>query len=200
MSLRTWFCVTAALVAAALANPLVEFVSNGGLFGACGCTDRSNVDVLPTISVGLLAGLSYLYLRVQHAFARDARPVSLNLPRLIPAIFALQILVLFTMETLEQIVVRGHALSGTTWLGGPLPISLAVHAATCLIATLLLARVLGAITRTAVRIVGLILRSSVVPARGPRKMFARFRYPASFRRPGPLRCRIGERAPPRLTA
>ncbi len=33
--------------------------------------------------------------------------------------FAVQVAVLYAMETIEQVVVRGHPLGGTLWLGGP---------------------------------------------------------------------------------
>lgn len=208
-SFRVWFCAGVAIVAAALADPLLEFASNAGAYGACDCTDHSNLDVFPALLLVSLLGLRYLYVRVRRQFAgagtAPARapgdlPAAGVLVRLVPAIFALQLLVLYTMETAEQIAVRGHALGGTIWLGAPAPISLAVHAAFCLVATFAGACVVRALTQTAVRIAGFILRAIAQTARRPAGAFARFPYPVPFRRMLPVGCRIGERASPRVAA
>jgi hypothetical protein len=204
-----WFCVGVAVIAAALADPLVEFASNAGAFGPCSCTDHSNADVIPTLIAGLLLAARFLYLRVRQYYAgevrrrpdwlrpmRDALGAAV-LRRLLPAILALQLCVLFAIETTEQLVVRGHLLGGTIWLGAPAPISLAIHALFCIAVTLLAARALRTLTATAVRIVDLILRTIALTARSTSGSFAEFRRPLRFRRLVPVRCRIGERAPPR---
>ena len=210
---RTWFCIVVAVVAAAFADPLVEFASNAGAFGPCNCTDHSNLDVIPALGVGLLFGIALLTLRIRNLLAGwavadpatwlkasgDALRPGL-LARLVPAVFAIQIAVLYAMETAEQFIVVGHALGGTIWLGGPVPISFAVHALIGVIATLVIGRTLCAFTHTAARMVVFLRRSIAVAARGPRQMYAHLRYPAKFRRSAPLVCRIGERAPPLLTA
>jgi hypothetical protein len=208
-SFRVWFCVGVAIVAAAFADPLLEFASNVGVFGACNCTDRSNLDVFPALLLGSLLGVRYLYLRVRRHFVA-AVPKDEVLPsdtlasnvlaRLLPATFALQLLVLFTMETAEQVVVRGHVLGGTIWLGAPPPISLAVHALFCIAATFIGARVLRTLTKSAVRIAGFILRAIAQNARRLHVSFACFTHPVAFRRLVPVGCRIGERAPPRIAA
>jgi hypothetical protein len=208
-SFRVWFALGVAIVAAAVADPLLEFASNAGVFGACNCTDRSNLDVFPALLLGVLFGLRYLHVRVRRnvAAARAENPGLPNrilapnaLVRLLPATFALQLLVLYAMETAEQIAVRGHALGGTIWLGAPPPVSLAVHALFCVVATFAGALVVRALTATAVRIAGIILRAIAHSTAGPRGSFARFTYPVAFRRVVPVGCRIGERAPPRLAA
>lgn len=208
-SFRVWFCVGVAIIAAALADPLLEFASNAGAFGSCNCTDHSNLDVLPALLLGSLFGLRYLYLRVRRHFAAagatDEGPPSGTLAsnvlaRLLPATFALQLLVLFTMETAEQAVVRGQVLGGLIWLGAPAPISLAVHALFCIAVTFIGAFILRTLTTTAVRIAGFILRAIASSARRPHGLFARFPYPVAFRRLVPVGCRIGERAPPRIAA
>lgn len=211
-TLRTWFCVGVAVIAAALADPLVEFASNAGAFGACNCTDRSNADVFPTLLAGLLLAARFLYLRVREhcTGAARSRPSWLRpmsdalrpavLRRLLPAIFALQLGVLFAIETAEQFAVGGHLLGGAIWLGAPAPISLAIHAAFCVAVTFVAARALRALTATAVRIVDLVLRAVALAARAPAGTFASFLRPVPFRRLVPVGCRIGERAPPRFTA
>ena len=209
---RIWFCILVALVAATFADPLVEFASNAGAFGRCDCTDHSNVDIVPALCVGLLLGIALLSLRIRKALvgrsvaapptwrASDEVLRPSLLARLIPAVFAIQLAVLYAMETAEQFIVGGFALGGTIWLGGPVPISLAVHAAFGIIAMFVISRALCTFTQTAVRIAVFLRISTALSARGPRRMFARFRYPAAFRCAAPLVCRIGERAPPLLTA
>lgn len=209
---RTWFCILAALVAAAFADPLVEFASNAGAFGRCDCTDHSNLDVVPALCVGLSLGIALLALRIRKVLAGRAvaAPASRRAPdevllpsllaRLVPVVFAIQLAVLYAMETAEQFLVGGDALGGTIWLGGPLPISLAVHAAFAILATFAIGRALCTFTQTALRIAVFLRLSTTMSARGPRRMFAQFRYPAAFCRTAPLVCRIGERAPPLLTA
>jgi len=77
---------------------------------------------------------------------------------------------------------------------------LAVHALFCIALTFIGARVLRALTTTAVRIAGFILRAIAHNARRPHGSFSRFPYPVAFRRLVPVGCRIGERAPPRIAA
>jgi hypothetical protein len=196
---RTWFCILVAVVAAAFADPLVEFASNAGAFGRCDCTDHSNLDVLPALAAGILLGIALLSLRIRNVLAGQP-VVAPAVRRIVPAVFAIQIAVLYAMETAEQFVVDGHVLGGSIWLGGPLPISLAIHAAFGIVATYAIGRALRAFTQTAVQIVVLLRLSKAIAARAPRRMIERFPYPASFRRTTPLLCRIGERAPPLFTA
>lgn len=200
------FCIVVAIGAAALADPLVEFLSNAGLFGRCNCTDHSNLDVIPALCVGLALGAGLLALRVRYLLARGAIAAPATwlasgaierpgvLVRCLPAIVAIQLVALYAMETAEQVIVTGHSLGGTIWLGGPIAISLGIHAASAIVATFAIARALRASTTTAIRI---LLRLVIaMSARGPRRTPARLRYPASFRRLAPLVCRMGERGPP----
>ncbi len=156
-----------AVLAAAIADPLVEWASNAGWFGAGHFTDRSTIDVLPALAVALLAacalgglqiaklvtGRAAGWLRVSDTVLRKQ-----SLVRALPFAFALQLGVLFTMETLEQLAVRGHLLGGTIWLGGPAPIALLVHAVACVCVALATLRLLRAFTRVASRIIARILQ------------------------------------------
>jgi hypothetical protein len=203
---RTWFCILVAVVAAALADPLVEFASNAGAFGRCNCTDHSNLDVFPALFVGLVLGIALLSLRIRKllvaSFGRTPAPAAVLAPRplmrIVPVVFAIQLAVLFAMETTEQFIVRGHGLGGTIWLGAPVPISLAIHATFAIIATFAISRLLCTITQASVRIV-IFLRAIVLSARGQLRTLAPLRYPMAFRRTTPLVCRNGMRAPPLLT-
>ena len=143
-AIRTWFCLAAALVAASIADPLVEFASNRGVFGRGVWTDHSNQDVLPALCAGLLLAAVYVALRTLRLLKRRfVAPAAAG--SLLPYVFALQIALLFVMETLEQQVVTGHALGGTVWLGGPPPASLAAHAVACVAVTFLLGRLTRAL-------------------------------------------------------
>ena len=111
--IRIWFCIAAALVAASIADPLVEFASNGGAFGAGSFTDHSNWDVFPALGAGVALVAVYIALRVRRALLRAGVHESLRpsaLLALLPYVFAVQIALLYVMETAEQFVVAGHAL------------------------------------------------------------------------------------------
>jgi hypothetical protein len=122
-----------AVIAAAVADPIVEFASNAGWFGPGNFTDRSNLDVFPALVVGLGALALYLIGRAPAILAGTALPR--RLVSLVPAIFVLQIAVLYVMETAEQFIVGGHTLGPVVWLGGPITASLAIHAALCVTVT-----------------------------------------------------------------
>ncbi len=205
--IRCAFVCVVAVLAAAIADPLVEWASNAGWFGAGHFTDRSTVDVLPTLAVALLAacalgglqiaklvtGRAAGWLRVSDTVLRKQ-----SLLRALPFAFALQLGVLYTMETLEQLAVRGHLLGGTIWLGGPAPIALLVHAVACVCVALATLRLLRAFTRVASRIIARILepgsRSAQPPANRSR---SRRDAGTSLQLIGVL-AHLRERAPPLL--
>jgi hypothetical protein len=115
---------------------------------------------------------------------------------MLPAIFIVQIAMLWTMETIEQHVVVGHGLGPTIWLGGPIAASLTIHALFCIGAALLARRILIVVEPRAIRIVRAILafflrvfRSSAHPLQRHRR-----EIPASILSPT-LR-HIGKRGPP----
>ncbi len=152
--IRFWFCIAAAAIAVAIANPLVEGASNAGWFGHASYTDHSNLDVLPTLALGAFLVVLYLVLRVRRDLLRASDDaLHTNISRLLVPIFGLQLALLAAMETLEQIIVAGHSLGRTIWLGGPIWFSLSVHAAVCVAVSFGLAKVLRAWTSTTVRII-----------------------------------------------
>ncbi len=209
LAIRRWFCIAAALIAASIADPLMEFASNRGLFGPGSLTDHSNQDVFPALAVGLAFGAGYLVLRVRRLLARGETPLAVRVPahsqprpflRLLPIVYVVQLMVLFAMETVEQVVVAGHPLGGTVWLGGPPVVSLAVHAACCGLTTLLLGSLLRELTRKAVNIVVAIVDAIGLASRSSHALFIRVLHRADARRRAPLLSRIGDRAPPLLAA
>lgn len=209
--IRFGFCIAIAVVAAAIADPLVEFASNAGWFGAGLFTDHSNLDVAPALLVGAVLVAAHCVFKAQailanrsghkHDLWRQAdRALGSGVWRLVPAIFGLQMLTLYAMETVEQWVVWGHPLGATIWLGGPLPVSLTIHAIICVAAAITIARWVRALTATTVRFIRLI-RALVTFALQPAGSVAsRMRDATSFRRSTPVLCRIGERAPPPVSA
>lgn len=198
---------SAALMAAAAMDPIVERMSNSGVFGPGSFTDHSNVDVLPALCVGLslcvlavalfvrrtITGAEYppMWLREYANFLR-AR----SLMRMLPSIFVLQLVALFAMETLEQFAVGGRILGPMIWLGGPIAASLLLHSVSCVVATWTLATLVRRSARVIVRIVRAafaFLRKLFAPV-AKAKLCDRFSAPARFIKPF-LRRRLG-RAPP----
>lgn len=187
------FCLALAVISAAVADPIVEFASNAGWFGAGRFTDHSNLDVVPALLAGL--GLLVLYL------ARRARAIlsersSLGLRVLLPSIFSLQILTLYAMETAEQLVVWRHVLGPTVWLGAPLPISIAIHGTICcgvVLAILCSRRTLATTTLRVIRIIQAIATLGIAPEKPPA---ARGISQICFKALVPVLGTIGERAPP----
>jgi hypothetical protein len=188
--------LAAAVISAALADPVVEFASNAGWFGPGNFTDRSYLDVVPAFAVGVGILVSYLLAKAPLLVAGRA------LPRptvtLLPWIFALQLLALYAMETTEQCVVRGHVLGPIVWLGGPVLVGLAVHAAFCITITLAMARSARRLAEAALRVVALIRAIGTFAVGAPAVSVPRALFEPSFREFSPVLCGIGERAPPPL--
>jgi hypothetical protein len=208
-SVQLCFCLSVAAIAAAIADPLVEWASNAGCFGPGNFTDHSSADVLPALMAGGLLLAFHLIGRVRRALrasrehdlprtSRDA--LNGTLLRLLPIIFALQIATLFCMETGEQLAVIGRSLGGTVWLGGPLWASLAVHAIACVAVAFVSAKIMAVFARSAARAVRMIFAVAVRAKHGV--------VPIDLGPPAACLNAIsvfvlgsaGERAPPLLTA
>jgi hypothetical protein len=198
------FGLAAAVTAAAVLDPLVEFLANRGCFGTGNFTDHSNVDVLPSLAMGLLflaivvAGSAWRALsrrRYAPAWLR-ACAVRTTVTRLFPGIFAAQLAMLWSMETLEQLVVAGRPLGGTLWLGAPAPIALALHAAGGFALTLALARVVRWSAETLAHAV--VAVCEFFRAHAPvRSLRVRSQHRVAVRFLEPMLARQSGRAPPR---
>ena len=204
-SLRLWFCVATAIIAAAIADPCIEFASNAGWFGPGRFTDGSNLNVVPAMLIGLAVIAWYVGLRVlevvsgrrpevshrrilsNHTFAPD-------LLKVLFAAFSVQMLVLFAMETAEQAFVYGHVLGGWVWLGAPLIASLTAHGLFCILTALALATLLCRFERNAARVTRFILYAG----RRAREEYASLHshHNSPVLRQLSLHSRICERAPP----
>lgn len=209
LSYQLWFCAVVAIIAAGLANPCVEFASNAGWLGRGDFTDHSNLDVIPTLGLGLAFIALVVVRRIsQLAFPGTAQRLSAwlrlsshalrmrSVAPLMPAAFGMQMLVLFTMETIEQAIVHGHAAGGMLWLGGPVITSLAIHAVFCVATAYALAKALRGVARAAVRIAQLIHAALLSASANPTMLL---RIDTTSLAPQALsRCGIAERAPPSL--
>lgn len=200
-NVRLWFAAAVAVVGAALADPLLEFASNAGLFGRGQFTDHSNLDVLPAIVTGVLCAGLYVALKTRSMLLdlrAPERALEGGTRSLLPLAFGLQLVVLFGMETIEQIAVCGHALGGTVWLGAPPAIALVVHVVACAIVAWLGARAVRSLAHAALDIVLLVRALAARPAQPPSPIAWRGFDLCTSVQFFPVRCGIGERAPPVL--
>ena len=210
--LRTLFAAIVAVSAATIADPIVEAASNAGILGAGNYTDHSTLDVLPAFVAASVLGIVYVLLRARLLAKPRSLSSTLRLREslrdgasrvtlaTLPATFAVQIGIVFAMETLEQVAVAGHPLGGTIWLGGPVAVALAIHALACVCAAFALAKTLDALTRAALDIARFAFATFV--GQGNERVVARQRprEGVAFPRRHPLASRSGKRAPPLLIA
>ena len=182
---RRAFIAAAAVSAAALIDPVVEGLSNAGFFGPGRFTDASNIDVVPALCIASALFIFAVTSMARRMFAQEIHPPlwlrrcarelhSTPLAQLLPAIFILQLLSLFTMETAEQFVAAGHPLGGFIWLGGPIVISIVMHLVGCILVTVLLSHAVTASARTVVRI--LCLAIAVLRQLAPAAALLRFNF------------------------
>ncbi len=195
--IRLWFALAVAVIAAAIADPLVEAASNAGWFGRGVFTDHSNVDVLPALISGAALVACYVVLRVRRELMRASRyALRTRVGRLLPVIFAAQIAVLYAMETVEQLTIAGHVMGGTIWLGGPAWFSLPVHAAVAIAVACALARLTQVCAHTTLRVIRHLRALAMRALHTPAPLALRRRATISLRCSVPVACRIGNRAPP----
>ncbi|HEX3368310.1 MAG TPA: hypothetical protein VHS56_01935 [Candidatus Cybelea sp.] len=186
----------AALLAAAIADPLVEFASNSGCFGPGNFTDRSNLDVGPVFALGIATLVFCMVRQARKLAARNSAPPPLT--RFIPGIFAAQLLALFGMESTEQLLLHGHLLGLQIWLGAPAPFSLGVHAVVCVAVSAWMARSAMRLAETTLRVLRLFERTARLAIDVAAAATARPDTPRCLNDLAPILCRIGERAPPAL--
>jgi len=173
---RLVFCFAVALTAAALADALVEALSDAGVFGPDVYTDRSYADMMPALSVGILLAVAFTLALARRISTPDAPAPgwvrrAADATRLAPAqlivTFGLQIGALCAMETLEQVAVWGHPLGGNLWIGGPIPISLALHAAIGIGVAFAFSRVLSWLAIRVARVLHLVACLQIALAQPP---------------------------------
>ncbi len=188
------FCLAIAVIAAALADPLIEFASNARWFGPGSFTDCSNVDVVPALFAGVALLALFMVRKANAVLAGGA--LSRGCVALLPAIFGLQMATLYVMETTEQLFVFRHVFGPTIWLGAPPAISLPVHAAVCLAVTYAIVRSRRTLAATTLRVVRLIVAIATFAPQIAAPIAARRFSHVCFKNFLPVLCTIGERAPP----
>lgn len=156
---RLWFCLASAVIAATIGDIVLESASTSGLFGAGNFTDGSLVDIVPALAIGVCAALAYAVVAVKRVLAQNCWGSALTRwsaatdagrHRLFPFVLVLQFAALFSMESIEEVVVRGHLLGPTIWLGAPAPIAILTHALLGATVLFVLRALLSALVRTAV--------------------------------------------------
>jgi hypothetical protein len=191
---RAWFCVAIGIIAAAIADPIVEFASNAGWFGGGALTDRSNLDVVPAILAGV-ALLAIFMARKAPAILAGAI-LRDGVTRLLPVILLVQIGAVYAMETTEQLAVWGHLLGPSVWLGGPAPISLAIHTGVCIAVALAVTRSRRTLAVATLRIIRFIVTLLSIGERIAETIAGRRLESRCAKDFLPVPCTIGERAPP----
>ncbi len=208
---RGGYLVGAALIAAALGDPLVETVSNTGIFGTH-YSDTNHLSVVPTLVAGLLLLLVIIGLRCvemckDSAGGRNdwlvdvATAVSTRSPAQdFPCVFGMQLGALFVMESTEQVLLGGKLLGGTIWLGGPVAFSLLSHAFIGAGCILLLKWFVRMMLATFASLVGIALELILnTRTYGPLGALLRRSHELEcYRAQAPHVRQIGERAPPLL--
>jgi len=154
----------AAVIAAAVADPIIEGLSNAGVFGPGRFTDHSNIDVIPALCIALGLLLILVALLARGLIKEGPYPPkwvrscavfvgSRSLWNMLPSTYLMQMIALFGMETLEQIATAGHPLGAMVWLGGPVAASMIIHGISCVVFTWALSRIVVSSARTIARAV-----------------------------------------------
>jgi hypothetical protein len=205
------FLIAVALLAAALGDAVVESISNTGIFGPR-YFDNNHLSIVPTLIAGGVLALEVAAARCAALYGRvlDARrdwlgaaaaSIATHPPlRDVPAVFVMQLVALFAMESSEQLIYGGKLLGGTAWLGGPVLFSLALHALLALGCTFLLGWTMRGIAAAFASFVAtaIVCDAITLPREGPICARARREAPAFTRTQSPHARQIGERAPPFL--
>ncbi len=205
---RVPYLVAIALVAAAVGDPLVESISNTGVFGAA-YHDGNQLSVGPTLLVAGALAFALAACRIVATWrgSRDGegdwivdvarRAGSVSPLRDLPVVFGAQLVTVFAMETVEQMVSGGTLQTGLAWLGAPIAFSLAIHALICIVLALTLARVCSGIMATVESLVRAALRFVLTVAEiNGQCRFIAHRFPCHVRAQSPHVRQIGGRAPP----
>jgi len=142
-----------ALIGAALGDPLIESISNTGVFGR-GYTDNNHLSIVPVLVLAVLFACEILAARGLTMWRQGARAPLDQLRKVasrmgggsllhdLPVVLGMQLTAVFLMENAEQIAVGGGFVGGTAWLGAPVAISLLGHVLVALGCTALLRRVM----------------------------------------------------------
>jgi hypothetical protein len=150
------FCVAAALLAAAVGDPVLETLARTGAFGP-NFGDDDQLGAIPAVLCAVLVAGAIVVRRVLHACGTrsDGRALLLafgrarpNEPlRHVPAIAALTLAAVYGIEALE-LRLGGSAHAGLSWLGAPLALALVAYVALSALAALAVDALLRALVAT----------------------------------------------------
>jgi hypothetical protein len=205
------FIVAAALAASVAGHHVIETIGERGgpiatTYGAYRHVAVGPVTVLALVmAVWAVCALlrdrrrSYAFGR-SDVLAREATAIVAMEPRVLFGIIAaLQLGLLFAMESVEHVVAFGTPTQGLDWLGGDAPVALAVQFVLASVAALVLARAGRDLLKTCDRVLALVdalvafLRPLLARDARLRPLLRRRRRVAAT--PRAARC-IGLRAPP----
>jgi hypothetical protein len=208
---RLPFLLTAAIIAAAVGDSLVETIANGGAFGRA-YHDNNHSSIVPALVAATVITLVVLLTRcvglVRKSTHRPLTPSGAHgrRPARYAAVIDLSIVLpmqfgtLFVMESAEQLTGGGKLLGGLAWLGGPIAFSLVTHA----VLGTLCAFAVAALARSILSRVASFVRKTLdailfALTRGAKRPFVRRCDHASPNRAqAPHARQIGGRAPPNL--
>jgi hypothetical protein len=133
------FILSAALAASVAGHRVIQALGERGRLETSTYGAYAHVALGPAFVFALVAALiaacalarerrrTYAFGR-NDALARDASAVArLDWSALVAYVAALQFGLLYLMETVEHLLAFGSATSGLDWLGGDVPVALAVH-------------------------------------------------------------------------
>ncbi len=187
---RALFVLAAAMMAAAIANPIVESMSSAGMFGP-GFGDHDQSSVVPTFAIaaffafGLVAIRTVRALRGRSLGARFVDGMARDLARRarasdVPFVLAVQFVTVYAMERMECFVHALPAESGLAWLGGPAVVAIAAHVLTGIAVTFALGWAVRAVARLLATVVRAVLDAiAFVRARAAASFATRSRSDAS---------------------
>ncbi len=206
---RLPFLLTAAIIAAAIGDWLVETISNSGIFGR-GYSDNDHSSIVPALVAAAVIALVVVVTRClallrkaevsKHSIGVRPHASRHGAGADVAVVLTMQCATLFTMESVEQLTSNGKLLGGLAWLGGPVAFSLATHA----LLGILCAAAVAALARAILASVASFVRETLdailfALTRDAKRRFVRRDDGLSpARAQAPHVRQIGGRAPPRL--
>jgi hypothetical protein len=205
------FIVSGALAASVAGHLVIQTLGERGRLETSTYGAYTHVALGPAIVFALVSALlatrallrrrrrAYSFRR-DDALVRDANAiVRLDWSAIVAYVAMLQLVLLYLMETLEHLVAFGSPTSGLDWLGGNVPVALAVHLALACFTAAMLRRAGRDLVRACDRAIALIeafvasLRHLLARDRNPPAELRRRRIFAVTPR---IARRVGLRAPP----
>lgn len=206
---RSLLFLAAAILSAVVSDLVIETGAIAGLYGPT-FADHDHRSVLATSTAGFVLALAAVIVALLERFrthrcgphnhdwlAETAHNIATQWSwRVFPSTLAVAIIVRYAMESAELLRTSGHVATGLGWLGGPVLIALALHAAFCALMLFALMVAMRGIAQAFDVLVALLIVIVFAP-NGASPTIAFSRNAGRFiRHRSPLATRLGERAPP----